>query len=250
MIFFNDRTDMWLAILIGVVLTMICFSMNKIWILSGLLVAVLYHFIAAYYFNPGTGAMAFLLGFSRVIVGVVIPILTLLTCCSGTSREKDESAGSYAARCAMDSVGKAVFLTGLFFFLRSLVNGDQVRNLRRESYSFEKETEQPRHSNYQGSEQKRDTFQEDTATSSNETPKAKKEAPIDDYDILGVPKTAKYADIKRAYHRKVKENHPDRMAGLGEKYRRMANEECQKINAAFDRIRQRNASNAAWQGAV
>jgi DnaJ-domain-containing protein 1 len=232
MVFFNDSADMWFSIAMAVAVACLCFVQDRVWLWSGFGFVVIYHFVAAYKFNPGMGAMAFIIGISRLIIGLVIPAIALFTLVSGPSREKDESAASYEARCTMHMVFKAAFLTGLFFFMKSLVNGQKVREARGEFESFEESFEQkseesakagPR--SEKGSDGQKNGFK-----------RASEDAPSD-HEILGVPKNATFDAIQRAYRKKMMKIHPDRMAGLGAKYRQKAEDECKKINAAFDRLR-------------
>ncbi len=60
----------------------------------------------------------------------------------------------------------------------------------------------------------------------------------DPYAVLGVARGADTAEIKRTYHRLVREHHPDRLVaqGLPEEFVRQANDRLAVINAAFDRI--------------
>ena len=59
-----------------------------------------------------------------------------------------------------------------------------------------------------------------------------------DLALLGLPATATDDDIKRAYRRKVKELHPDRLQaqGLPEAMLRQASERMAAINAAYARL--------------
>ena len=57
------------------------------------------------------------------------------------------------------------------------------------------------------------------------------------YAILGVPETATNEEVRKAYLKKVKENHPDKVAHLGEEIQRAANERLQKINEAWEKIK-------------
>ncbi|HEY1991176.1 MAG TPA: co-chaperone DjlA [Gammaproteobacteria bacterium] len=60
------------------------------------------------------------------------------------------------------------------------------------------------------------------------------------YQTLGVAATASDADIKIAYRRLMKENHPDKLVarGLPENMIKLAQEKVQQINVAYDAIKQ------------
>jgi DnaJ like chaperone protein len=59
------------------------------------------------------------------------------------------------------------------------------------------------------------------------------------YQTLGVASTATDAEIKTAYRRLMKENHPDKLVarGLPENMIRLAQEKVQQINVAYDAIK-------------
>jgi DnaJ like chaperone protein len=59
------------------------------------------------------------------------------------------------------------------------------------------------------------------------------------YQALGVASTATDAEIKTAYRRLMKENHPDKLVarGLPENMIRMAQEKVQQINVAYDAVK-------------
>ena len=56
--------------------------------------------------------------------------------------------------------------------------------------------------------------------------------------MLGVPYEADDEEIKRAYRKLVRENHPDAMIarGVPEEFVRLANAKLAAINGAYDRI--------------
>ena len=261
MVFFYDRTDMWVSIFItlaGGLLLLI----NKGWLIFTVAGGVIaYHFYCAYRYNPGNIAGAFIMAVSRIVIGVVVPPLALFILLRGFSREKDESAGAYAIRSIIEMAAKAAMLTGLFFFMRSLVNGEEVFGARGEAYhsdsffrrassnnqsTFDSRASSNKQSSETSSNKEytsndrasfRSSSKEKASSSEQESVKTASQEELSDYDILGVPKTADFNDIQRAYRNKVLKTHPDRVAKMGAKYRKMAEEECKKINAAFDRIR-------------
>ena len=55
------------------------------------------------------------------------------------------------------------------------------------------------------------------------------------FDVLGVSPNATQEQIKVAYHEKIKQYHPDRVSGLGEKLRALAETETKKLNAAREK---------------
>ena len=261
MVFFYDRTDMWVSIFItlaGGLLLLI----NKGWLIFTVAGGVIaYHFYCAYRYNPGNIAGAFIMAVSRIVIGVVVPPLALFILLRGFSREKDESAGAYAIRSIIEMAAKAAMLTGLFFFMRSLVNGEEVFGARGEAYhsdsffrrassnnqsTFDSRASSNKQSSETSSNKEhtsndrasfRSSSKEKASSSEQESVKTASQEELSDYDILGVPKTADFNDIQRAYRNKVLKTHPDRVAKMGAKYRKIAEEECKKINAAFDRIR-------------
>lgn len=58
----------------------------------------------------------------------------------------------------------------------------------------------------------------------------------DAYKVLGVSSSASDAEVKRAYRKLVIENHPDRVATLGDDIRRAAERKLQQINDAKEKI--------------
>ena len=62
----------------------------------------------------------------------------------------------------------------------------------------------------------------------------------DPYEILGVSRDAKDADIKAAYRKLVRENHPDRLVaqGMPQEFIDLANEKLATINNAYDNVQQ------------
>ena len=60
----------------------------------------------------------------------------------------------------------------------------------------------------------------------------------DPYNILGVARDAKPDEIKTAYRKLVRENHPDRLVaqGMPQEFVDLANERLATINAAYERV--------------
>ena len=60
------------------------------------------------------------------------------------------------------------------------------------------------------------------------------------YEVLGVPRTASDAEVKRAYRRQMSQNHPDKLVarGLPESLLEIAKQKTQAIQAAWERIRE------------
>ncbi len=60
------------------------------------------------------------------------------------------------------------------------------------------------------------------------------------YEVLGVPRTAGDAEVKRAYRRQMSQNHPDKLVarGLPESLLEVAKQKTQSIQAAWERIRE------------
>jgi len=60
------------------------------------------------------------------------------------------------------------------------------------------------------------------------------------YEILGVPRSATDAEVKRAYRKLMSENHPDKLVarGLPESMLEVAKQKTQAIQAAWERVRE------------
>lgn len=68
----------------------------------------------------------------------------------------------------------------------------------------------------------------------NETRGHHTSIPVSEYfKILEIEPTATPKEVKAAYRKKIREYHPDRVAGLGDKLKKMADEESKTINTAY-----------------
>jgi DnaJ-domain-containing protein 1 len=57
------------------------------------------------------------------------------------------------------------------------------------------------------------------------------------WEVLRVPRGASQKEVSAAYRELVAQNHPDKVAHLSERIRRVANEETRRINAAYEAAR-------------
>ena len=63
------------------------------------------------------------------------------------------------------------------------------------------------------------------------------------YKILGISPSATDDEVKKAYRKMAVENHPDKVAYLGEDVQRAAKEKFQKINEAYEAIKKQRGFN-------
>jgi len=62
-------------------------------------------------------------------------------------------------------------------------------------------------------------------------------ASIDNYKVLGIPKSATNDEVKKAYRAMARKYHPDKVNSLGESYRKSAEEKFKSINSAYEAIK-------------
>ena len=58
-----------------------------------------------------------------------------------------------------------------------------------------------------------------------------------DYKVLGIESNETEEEIKKAYRQMVVRYHPDKVAQMGEEYKKGAKEKFQKIQEAFENIK-------------
>jgi DnaJ like chaperone protein len=63
-------------------------------------------------------------------------------------------------------------------------------------------------------------------------------SPSDAYKILEITAEASDEEVKKAYRRMAMKYHPDKVAGLGPEVQRAAKEKFQRLNAAYEQIKQ------------
>jgi DnaJ-domain-containing protein 1 len=54
------------------------------------------------------------------------------------------------------------------------------------------------------------------------------------FEVLGVLSTASIDEIKSAYRERARQYHPDRLEGLGDELRQLAERKMKQLNAAYD----------------
>ncbi len=60
---------------------------------------------------------------------------------------------------------------------------------------------------------------------------------VDPYVTLGVDRMASFEEIRKAYRDRMKEYHPDKVAGLGHELQTLAELKTKAINIAFDELK-------------
>ena len=85
---------------------------------------------------------------------------------------------------------------------------------------------------YQSSSRTRASGQSTTGNNSTHTGTLKSP-----YEILGVDKSASWAEIQAAYKNKAKQYHPDKLSHLGEEFSTLANEKFLEIQQAYVKLK-------------
>ena len=60
---------------------------------------------------------------------------------------------------------------------------------------------------------------------------------VDHFEILGIQHNASFQDVRVAFTTRLKEYHPDRVAHLGKKLQKIAEQEIKHINLAYDTLK-------------
>lgn len=84
------------------------------------------------------------------------------------------------------------------------------------------------------SEQGRPSDTNDQRTPQGDAQEKRPNTPRPWYDVLQVPAYASLDSVKLAYRRRMAEYHPDKVAGLGDELRALAETKSQEINAAYE----------------
>ncbi len=88
---------------------------------------------------------------------------------------------------------------------------------------------------YNGDQYRQDNYQKSSRSNI---------ASDEDYNLLGLKRNASLAEVKRAYHSKIRQYHPDKLIskGLPEEMMKFANEKSEKLNGAYQRIRKEKSA--------
>jgi hypothetical protein len=197
------------------------------WIIGLVYLAVLaWNFVAGFKFNAEDKFGAACVGLSRCIIGVVIPALIVFKFIfRGAARREGESELSYTIRNEIESAKGLVLIALLGWFLKSLVNGEDVMYWRSQAgvgaAGREEQTEYG------------DAGTRTTGTGDGHVAE-ETESP---YTVLGLAESASETEIKKHYRDLMLRYHPDRTAGLGKDLRALAEEMAKRVTVAYNQIR-------------
>ncbi len=92
--------------------------------------------------------------------------------------------------------------------------------------------------NEKRNEQKRPQEQNDTTSSLH-----KPHIELSPEEILGFKPNESFSkeELKKRYFNKLRENHPDRVASMGEDFKKLADKNTKEINKAYDKLKKRAA---------
>jgi hypothetical protein len=205
-----------------------------VWIVISAYAAVLiWNFVAGFRFNPENKFGAFCVGASRGIIGVLIPLIMVIKFIyRGTAKRQGESAWSHAVRNEVESIRSLAFVALLGWFLKSLVNGEDVMYWREQMHSS---------SAKQQSKTAASETETEYADAGGDAPRGEGvrpvEAPESPYVVLGIAESASESEIKKHYRDLMLRFHPDRTAGLGKDLRGLAEEMAKRVTVAYNQIK-------------
>nr|WP_320192524.1 DnaJ domain-containing protein [uncultured Desulfobacter sp.] len=89
----------------------------------------------------------------------------------------------------------------------------------------------------QGAQNRSSSSSNTTGQSTKRESSAKNSGLKSPYEILGVDKSASWAEIQTAYKNKAKQYHPDKLSHLGEEFSNLANEKFLEIQQAYAELK-------------
>jgi len=69
------------------------------------------------------------------------------------------------------------------------------------------------------------------------SPKAEDPVALDPWSVLGVEQGASQSEIRKAFHQRMSEYHPDKVSALGAELRELADAKSKQINRAYEQLR-------------
>lgn len=105
------------------------------------------------------------------------------------------------------------------------------------SFDFEKQSDEDLKRIIEDLNKSKKTEQENTRQQRTGK-QERKEISLDEaYSVLGINKNSSVDEIKAAYKKKIKEYHPDRLAGLGSELQQLAHQKSLEINSAYNLLK-------------
>ncbi|NLO20065.1 MAG: DnaJ domain-containing protein [Ignavibacteria bacterium] len=105
------------------------------------------------------------------------------------------------------------------------------------SFDFEKQSDEDLKRIIEDLNKSKKTEQENTRQQ-RAGKQERKEISLDEaYSVLGINKNSSVDEIKAAYKKKIKEYHPDRLAGLGSELQQLAHQKSLEINSAYNLLK-------------
>jgi DnaJ like chaperone protein len=257
---FTDYTDVAMTFLgpaacLSTNLALTSFGVSEVWTerftwATVLLVAFFgTRFAVRHNRNPVLALMVFVAKYTISGIYLIVWVLGLL-CGAATAKRRGETEREYAFRSERERerskfIGGMV--TGFAVMLSTLLVREQGFSPLSE-YLFQakakrtsRRTSKPRTTR---SRKRRAAPSEDSAQaeSSNEEQNGTvaNESPNNPFHILEISKDASIEEIRSAYRERMKEYHPDKVAGLGKDIRELAENKAKAINAAYEELVERH----------